>query len=160
MSFVVRAAEPADAPAIVRLIKALADYEKLRHLLENDAERVKETLFAPNPKAFCLLAEFDGQPVGYAIWFYSYSTFVGRHGIYLEDLFVRPEHRGKGIGSAFLKALAARCIAENLLRLEWTVLDWNEPSIGFYRSLGAAELNEWKLFRLEGGALSKLGAGS
>ena len=158
MSFAIRPAKPEDAPALVRLIAALADYEKLLAEVENDEARIRETFFGPSPRAFCSVAELAGELVGYAIWFYSYSTFTGRHGIYLEDLFVLPEHRGAGIGSAFLRDLAARCVAERLTRLEWSVLDWNEPSIGFYRSLGSAPVDGWTRYRLAGDALARLGS--
>lgn len=154
MSFVIRKAEPTDAPAILRLIKALAEYEKLLEYLETDESRIRETLFGERPRAFCDIAEVGGEPVGYAVWLYSYSTFSGRHGIYLEDLFVVPEHRGAGIGKALLLGLAKRCVAEGLGRLDWAVLNWNEPSIGFYRSLGATPSEGWTSFGLKGGALT------
>ncbi len=158
MSFVIREAEPKDAPALLRLIRALAEYEKLLDYFENDEARVRETLFGPNPRAFCSIAEVAGEAVGYAVWLYSYSTFTGRHGMYLEDLFVLPEHRGKGIGKAFLHMLAKRCVAEGLGRLDWAVLDWNEPSIGFYRSLGATSSEGWTSFGLRSDGLTRLGA--
>ena len=158
MSLLIRDARPADARTIVRLIKALAEYEKLSAEIENDEARVAEAFFGPNPRTFCSIAEMSGEPVGYAIWFYSYSTFTGRHGIYLEDLFVVPEHRGAGIGKAFLRTLAARCRSEGLTRLEWAVLDWNRPAIRFYRSIGAAPLEGWTGYRLAGDALGRLGA--
>jgi GNAT superfamily N-acetyltransferase len=158
LSFLIRDARQEDAPAIVRLIRALAEYEKLLQHVVIQPERVREALFCEHPRAFCSIAEVAGQPVGYAIWFYNFSTFTGRHGIFLEDLFVEPEHRGLGIGKAFLQTLAQRCIAEDLTRLEWSVLDWNEPSIGFYRSLGAIPLDEWTGYRLAGEALARLGS--
>jgi GNAT superfamily N-acetyltransferase len=158
LSFVIRDARPGDAAAIVRLIRALAEYEKLLQHVELDETRVVESLFSPNPRVFCLIAELAGREVGYALWFYNFSTFTGRHGIFLEDLFVEPQHRGLGIGRAFLRMLAERCIAEGLTRLEWSVLDWNEPSIGFYRSLGATPLNDWTGYRLSGEALTRLGS--
>jgi GNAT superfamily N-acetyltransferase len=158
LSFLIRRARPDDAPAVLRLIKALAEYERLLADVENDERRIREALFCPNPRAFCDMAEMAGEPVGYAIWFYNYSTFTGRHGIYLEDLFVLPEHRGAGIGKAFLRNLAGRCIAEGLSRFEWSVLDWNEPSIRFYRSLGATPLAGWTAYRLSGEPLARLGA--
>lgn len=158
MSFVIRSAEPGDAPAILRLIKALAEYEKLLDQVVNDEALVREAFFAPKPKSFCDIAEVAGEVVGYAIWFYSYSTFTGRHGIYLEDLYVVPEDRGAGIGRAFLKNLAERCVREKLTRFEWSVLDWNEPSIGFYRSLGAVPVEGWTRYRLDGEALARIGA--
>jgi len=158
MSFVIRSAKPSDASAILRLIKALAEYERLLDEVVNDEALVRETFFAPNPKSFCDIAEEAGEAIGFAIWFYSYSTFTGRHGIYLEDLYVAPEHRGAGIGKAFLKNLAERCVREKLTRFEWSVLDWNEPSIGFYRSLGAVPVDGWTRYRLASEALERIGA--
>jgi GNAT superfamily N-acetyltransferase len=157
LSFVIRSAEPRDAPAILRLIKALAEYEKLLEYFETDESRIRETFFGERPRAFCDVAEAAGEVVGYAVWLYSYSTFSGRHGIYLEDLFVLPEHRGAGIGKAMLLRLAKRCVAEGLGRLDWAVLDWNESSIGFYRSLGATPSEGWTSFGLRGEALERIG---
>lgn len=159
MTFVIRQAEPKDSSTILRLIKALAEYERLIQHVEIDEARIDEAFFIEDPKAFCDIAEVGGEAIGYAIWFYNYSTFTGRHGIYLEDLFVAPEHRGAGIGKAFLRQLAERCVAEGLTRLEWSVLNWNEPSIGFYRSLGAVSHDEWIVFRLAGEPLAALGSG-
>ena len=158
MSFLIRDARPEDALAIVRLIRSLAEYEKLLQHVEIEPERICEAFFSEQPRAFCSIAEVGGGPVGYAIWFYNFSTFTGRHGIFLEDLFVEPTHRGSGIGKAFLRSLAERCVAERLTRLEWSVLDWNEPSIGFYRSLGAIPLDGWTGYRLSGEALARLGS--
>jgi GNAT superfamily N-acetyltransferase len=115
-------------------------------------------LFTPRPRVFCDLAEWDGAAAGFALWFYNFSTFRGRCGIYLEDLYVRPGQRGRGIGKALLTHLAGRCQAEGLARLEWAVLDWNAPSIGFYESLGALPQSEWTVYRLTGGALQALAA--
>jgi GNAT superfamily N-acetyltransferase len=116
-------------------------------------------LFQPSPRVFCDIAEWDGVPIGFALWFYTYSTFEGRHGIWLEDLFVRPQARGLGAGKALLKRLAERCVEQGLARLEWAVLDWNAPSIAFYDSLGASALDDWTVRRLSGEALTRL-AGS
>ena len=159
MSFVIREAEPKDAAAILRLIRALAEYEKMLDDVHTDEARISATLFGERRKAFCDIAEVAGEPVGYAIWLYSYSTFSGRHGIYLEDLFVLPEHRGSGIGKGLLQGLAKRCVREGLGRLDWAVLDWNDPSIGFYRSLGAQPSEGWTSFGLRGDALVALGSG-
>ena len=115
-------------------------------------------LFGDAPRVFCDLAEVDGESAGFALWFYTFSTFVGRHGIYLEDLFVRPEFRGQGVGKALIRTLARRCVAENLGRFEWSVLDWNEPAIQFYRGQGAVLLDDWIMCRVEGDALQALGA--
>jgi len=158
LNFLIRDARPEDSAAIVRLIRALAEYEKLLQHVEIDEARLVESLFCSSPRAFCFIAEAGGNAVGYAIWFYSYSTFTGRHGIYLEDLFIEPEHRGLGMGKAFLRHLAQRCAAENLSRLDWAVLDWNEPSIAFYRALGAVPLDAWTGYRLSGDALARLGS--
>jgi GNAT superfamily N-acetyltransferase len=152
----IRPARPDDAPLILALIRELADYEKLLHEVKTDLADVRRILFGAQPRAFCDIAEADGQPVGLALWFYNVSTFEGRHGIYLEDLYVRPEARGRGAGLALLKGLARRCRDEDLARLEWAVLDWNAPSIAFYDRLGAAAKSEWIIRRLSGEALEKL----
>jgi GNAT superfamily N-acetyltransferase len=152
----VRPAVLADGDLILRFIRDLAAYEKLLDDVRATRDDVTVALFGDNPKAFCDIAEIDGQPVGFALWFYNFSTFVGRHGIYLEDLFVRPEARGSGAGKALLANLARRCVDENLGRLEWAVLDWNAPSIAFYDSLGAAAMDEWIVRRMTGEALVRL----
>ncbi|WP_343699345.1 GNAT family N-acetyltransferase [Caulobacter sp.] len=156
MSVNVRPATPADASLIHQFIRDLAEYEKLLDAVEASEADTAAALFGDNPRAFADIAEIDGQPVGFALWFYNYSTFVGRHGIYLEDLFVRPAARGSGAGKALLANLAKRCVVEGLGRLEWSVLDWNAPSIAFYDSLDAAAMNEWITRRLTGDALKKL----
>lgn len=156
---VVRPAAPSDAPLILSFIRELAEYEKLLHAVEATQADVEAALFCDQPKAFCDIAERDGEPVGFALWFYSFSTFVGRHGIYLEDLFVRPQARGAGAGKALLARLARRCRDENLGRLEWAVLDWNAPSIAFYDSLGAETMDEWTVRRVTGEALERLAGG-
>ena len=153
---VVRPAIPADAALIYQFIRDLAEYEKLLDAVEATQDDVAEALFGENPRVFCDIAEIDGAPVGFALWFYNYSTFVGRHGIYLEDLFVRPQARGSGAGKALLASLARRCVDENLGRLEWAVLDWNAPSIAFYDSLGAAALDDWIVRRMTGDGLVRL----
>lgn len=156
MSVSIRAATPADSALILQFIRDLAEYEKLLDTVAATETDIAAALFGANPKAFADIAEIDGAPVGFALWFYSFSTFVGRHGIYLEDLFVRPDARGSGAGKALLAGLAKRCVDENLGRLEWTVLDWNAPSIAFYDSLGAAAMDEWIIRRMTGEALRKL----
>lgn len=156
MSLSIRAAAPADAALIHQFILDLAEYEKLAHEVEITEAQVRRDLFGPAPRLFCDIAEADGAPVGFAIWFYNYSTFQGRHGIYLEDLFVLPQARGLGAGKALLRALAQRCVAEGLGRLEWAVLDWNAPAIGFYDSLGATAKTDWITRRLAGDALESL----
>ena len=152
----IRPATPSDAALIHQFILDLADYEKLLDTVAATEADTAAALFGPTPRAFADIAEIDGQPVGFALWFYNYSTFVGRHGIYLEDLFVRPAARGFGAGKALLAGLAKRCIDEGLGRLEWSVLDWNAPSIAFYDSLGAAAMDEWIIRRLTGENLQKL----
>ena len=154
----IRPATSADAATIVHFIEALADYEKLSHEAKASEADILRDLFGPEPKVFCEIAEWDGEPVGFTLWFYTYSTFQGRHGIWLEDLFVDPAMRGKGIGKALLVNLARRCVAEGLGRFEWWVLDWNEPSIDFYKSQGGVMQDEWTKVRVDGEALLKLGA--
>lgn len=158
MSLHIRSATPGDAGMIVKFIVDLAVYEKLSHeAIATDADIVRD-LFCAEPKVFCEIAEWEGKPVGFALWFYTYSTFQGRHGIWLEDLFVNPEARGVGAGKALLVNLAQRCIREGMGRFEWSVLDWNEPSIQFYKSQGGVMMDEWTRVRVDGEALAKLGA--
>jgi GNAT superfamily N-acetyltransferase len=152
----IRPARPGDAALVLAFIRELAAYERLAHEVVAGEADIDRALFGENPRAFCDIAEWEGAPAGFALWFYNFSTFRGRHGIYLEDLFVRPEHRGRGIGRALLAGLARRCVAEDLPRLEWWVLDWNEPALAFYRSLGAAPMDEWTVQRLTGEALARL----
>ena len=156
MTLQIRPALPADAPTILRFIHALAEYEKLRHEADLTLADVEASFFGPAPRVFSDIADLDGRPVGFAVWFYSYSTFRGRHGIYLEDLFVDEAARGQGAGKALLAGLARRCRDEGLPRLDWAVLDWNAPSIAFYDSLGAGALDGWTTRRLSGEALVRL----
>jgi GNAT superfamily N-acetyltransferase len=158
MTITIRPATVADTELIVRFIMDLAVYEKLAHEAKASPADIARDLFGENPKVFCDIAEWDSKPAGFALWFYTYSTFQGRHGIWLEDLFVDPSLRSKGIGKALLVHLARRCVAENLGRLEWWVLDWNEPSIAFYKSQGAVMQDEWTKCRVDGEALARLGA--
>lgn len=158
MTLVLRLARPGDAPLVLEFVKELAEYEKLSHEVEADAVSLEAALFGEAPKVFCEIAEWEGRPAGFALWFYTFSTFQGRHGIYLEDLFVRPEFRGFGVGKALLASLAQRCLAEGLGRYEWSVLDWNAPSIAFYKAQGARILTEWQRCRVEGPALLRLGS--
>ena len=155
---VVRVATVADVPLILAFIRELAEYERLLHEVEATEADVRRDLFGENPRCFCDIAEHDGKPVGFALWFYNYSTFRGRAGIYLEDLFVRPEARGVGAGKALLRRLAERCVEADLGRLEWAVLNWNTPSIEFYDSLGASKKDDWTVRRLDGEALRRLAA--
>lgn len=157
----IREATPADVPDILRLVHALADYER-----EPDAVEATEADFAAalfpasgTPTTHALIAEQDGAVIGLAIWFVTFSTWTGRNGIWLEDLFVDPARRGSGTGTALLARLAEICVERGWRRLEWTVLTWNEPSIGFYRSLGATPLSEWQTYRLDGDRLQALGGG-
>jgi GNAT superfamily N-acetyltransferase len=156
MSLVIRHARPDEAGLVLDFIKALAVYERLAdHVVATEAE-IAEAIFGANPRVFCDIAEWDGEPAGFSVWFYTYSTFSGRHGIWLEDLFVHPHLRGRGIGKALIAALAKRCVAEGLPRLAWWVLNWNEPSRVFYRSIGARAQDEWTVKRLDGDALVRL----
>ena len=156
ISLAIRAARPDDAAAIYALICELADYEKLRHEVDATEADITEALFGANPRVFAEIAEWKGEVAGFSLWFYNYSTFRGRHGLYLEDLYVRPVFRGHGIGKALIVSLAKRCVAEGLARFQWSVLDWNKPSIDFYESLGAKLTPEWLGCRVEGEALTKL----
>lgn len=154
----IRRAHVDDVDAIVDLIRALADYENARAECTVVAEQIRDALFGPDPAVFAHVAEdAHGTVVGTALWFRNFSTWDGVHGIYLEDLFVLPEHRGAGHGRALLAALAHECVTHGYTRLSWSVLDWNTPSIGFYRSLGAEPQDEWTTFRLSGEPLRVLG---
>ncbi len=155
---VIRTAVPADAPLIMNFIRDLAEYERLLHAVQAAEADIARDLFGANPRVFCDIAEAGGEPIGFALWFYSYSTFRGRHGIYLEDLFVQPQARGRGAGKALLRRLASRCVEERLGRLEWAVLDWNEPAVGFYKNLGARPMDDWTVFRLTDEALTTFAA--
>lgn len=154
---VLRAAVPADAPIIAALVRELAAYEKLDAEVVSDAALLAAALFGATPRVFCDMAVWAGEPAGLALWFYDFSTFQGRHGLYLEDLFVRPGFRGRAIGKRLLARLARRCLAEDLGRLTWSVLDWNRPAIDFYLAQGAVLLDEWTTCRVSGSALADLG---
>ncbi|MFD3812108.1 GNAT family N-acetyltransferase [Rhodococcus sp. NPDC058639] len=155
----IRRVRPDDVEAVTDLIYDLAEYEKARHECTVTTEQIRSALFDPEPSVFGHVAEEkDGTVVGVALWFRNFSTWDGVHGVYLEDLYVRPEHRGAGHGRALLAALAHECVERGYTRLSWSVLNWNEPSIGFYRSLGAVPQDEWTTFRLSGDALRELGA--
>ena len=155
----IRQARPADVPAIVGLVRELADYERELARCELTADQLHAALFGTRPALFGHVAEVDGAVVGCALWFLNFSTWTGRHGIYLEDLYVQPAQRGLGLGRALLATLAGICADRGFARLEWSVLNWNEPSIRFYRALGAVGMDEWTTFRLDGAALHRLGAG-
>ena len=156
MSLAIRSAQRGEAALVLDFIRKLAEYEKLSHAVEATEADVDQALFGPSPRCHCDFALWNGEPVGFVLWFYNFSTFKGKAGIYLEDLFVDPARRGHGIGKALLKHLARRCLAEGLPRLQWWVLDWNEPSIGFYKAFGAEPMDEWTVYRVSGGALERL----
>ena len=158
MGLTIRDAVRGDAPVILDFIRALAEYERLAHEAVATTADIERELFGSSPKVFCQLAEVDGKPAGFALWYYTFSTFQGRHGIWLEDLFVSPDMRGFGVGKTLLADLAQRCVREGLGRYEWNVLDWNQPSIDFYVSQGATFLDDWRRCRVTGAALEKLGA--
>ena len=158
MSLSIRRAEPADAALVFDLVCALADYEKLRHEVDATPDAISKALFSPEPRLYCDLAEWNGVAAGFAVWFLNFSTFRGRHGVYLEDVFVKPAFRGRGIGKALMRHLARTCVDNGYARFEWAVLDWNAPSIAFYESLGAEIKGEWKICRLSGDTLARFGA--
>lgn len=158
MSALVRPARPGDAALIFALVRELAEYEKLLGDVDATEDSLARALFGAEPRVFCDIAEWQGEQCGFALWFMNFSSFRGRHGIYLEDLFVRPSHRGRGVGKALLVNLARRCVENGWSRFEWSVLDWNAPSIAFYKSLGAGILDEWKICRVTGDALTSLAA--
>ena len=156
MTLTIRPATPADLPLIAQFIRDLADYEKLAHEVRFDEAKLGEKLFAPRPYAEVVIGELDGEPQGFALFFHNFSTFEGRPGLYLEDLFVRPTARGSGLGKALLAHLAQLCVIRDCARLEWSVLDWNTPAIGFYKNLGAKLMDEWTVRRVDGDALTAL----
>jgi GNAT superfamily N-acetyltransferase len=156
---VIRPATANDVPAILQMIHDLAVYEKEPDAVRNTPEMLQAALFGDNPRIFATMAENDaGDVQGFALWFLNYSTWEGVHGIYLEDLYVKPEARGAGHGKALLRHLAATAVDRGYARVEWSVLNWNEPSINFYKNLGAAPMDDWSTFRLTGGALESFGA--
>ena len=151
----IRPAAPADVPAIAALIRALAEYEKLCHAVVFSETDLAAHLFGPRPYAECLIAEHAGAAVGFALFFHTYSTFLGKPGLYLEDLFVLPEHRGLGLGKALLLAVARLANDRGCGRVEWSVLDWNAPAIGFYEKVGAKPVDGWTVYRLTGAELER-----
>ncbi|HER09645.1 MAG TPA: GNAT family N-acetyltransferase [Bacteroides sp.] len=156
--FYIRKAEKQDVPLVLDLIRELAEYEKLSHMVRATVADLEKYLFGPQKVADVILGYYGDVPVGYALYFYNFSTFLCRPGIYLEDIYVRKEYRGKGFGKEMLTFLARLAVEKECGRLEWVVLDWNEPSIQFYQSLGAELMDEWIVSRLSGAALRKLGA--
>jgi GNAT superfamily N-acetyltransferase len=159
-AFTLRNAAPADVPDVLRLVRGLAEYERLLHEVVMTEAELHAALFGPQPRAYAVLAHADGGAVGLALWYYTFSTFRGRPDIFLEDLFVEPAQRGLGIGLALLRHLAQRAVAEDCRRIEWRVLNWNAPSIAFYESLGATQMQDWHVRQLGGEALAALAKGS
>lgn len=151
----IRQAEPSDSALIFALVNEIAAYEKLSGEVDATEQQIAATLFASEPRVLCDIAEWNGEPVGFALWFLNFSSFRGRHGIYLEDIFVRPAFRQRGIGKALLARLARLCVERGFARFEWSVLDWNTPSIDFYRAMGATVMDDWRICRLSGQALRR-----
>jgi GNAT superfamily N-acetyltransferase len=160
MSLAIRPARPGEAGLVLSFIRELAEYEKLAHEVEATEATIADALFGASPLVYCDIAEWSGEPAGFQVWFVNFSTFSGRYGTYLEDLFVRPALRGKGIGKALLAHLAARCVENGWSRLQWSVLDWNKSSIEFYKSLGAELMDEWTVCKVTGEALKTLAKGA
>jgi GNAT superfamily N-acetyltransferase len=158
MALAIRPANRADLPLIASLIRELAEYEHLSHEVRFDEAMLERHLFGERPMAEVIVGEANGVAQGFALFFHNFSTFEGRPGIYLEDLFVRPEARGGGLGKALLAHVAGLAVERGCARLEWSVLDWNEPAIGFYRKLGARPMDDWTVMRVDGGALARLAA--
>ena len=156
MTLSIRPARPGEAPLVLKFIRELAEYEKLTDECVATEAMIGAALFGEQPRVFCDIAEWNGEAVGFAFWFLNFSTFSGKSGLYLEDLFVRPDHRGKGIGKALMVHLAKKCGENGWGHFQWAVLDWNTSSIDFYKSLGAQMLDEWTGVRVSGAALSRL----
>ena len=156
----IRPARPDDLRTVLGLLRELAEYEKLTHEVVFDDEEFGRYMFGERPMVDVLLAECDGAAVGFALFYYDFSTFMGKPGIYLEDIFVRPEHRGHGHGKALIAGVAATAVERGCARMKWSVLDWNAPAIDFYRSLGAEPMDEWTVWRIAGDALESLAAGA
>ncbi|HEV2344601.1 MAG TPA: GNAT family N-acetyltransferase [Actinocrinis sp.] len=156
----IRPATPDDVPAILGMVRELAEYERARHEVRATGAQLRTALFGEHPAVYAHIAEDEetGEAVGFALWFLNFSTWLGTHGIYLEDLYVKPHTRGQGHGRALLTRLAQIAAERGYGRVEWSVLDWNDPSIAFYKSLGAVPMDEWTVFRLTGDALGRLGA--
>ncbi|CAB3753358.1 GNAT family N-acetyltransferase [Paraburkholderia humisilvae] len=159
MASAIRAATPADVGAMLALMRELAEYEKLTHLFIATEAGVHDALFGAHPSAEALVAESEGRLVGYALFFHNYSTFLGRRGLYLEDLYVQPSQRGNGLGSAMLRQLAALAVERQCGRFEWSVLDWNQTAIDFYEKMGASVLPDWRIVRITDDALERLATG-
>ncbi|KAA6488374.1 GNAT family N-acetyltransferase [Agrobacterium rhizogenes] len=153
MTITIRPAQLSDSELILRFIRELAEYEKAAHEVEATTVSIEQSLFGPQSVTHAVICEIDGEPVGFAVWFYTYSTWLARNGLYLEDLYVTPQKRGSGAGKALLKYLAKLAVEKGCGRFEWSVLDWNEPAIRVYRSIGAEPQDEWIRYRLAGDAL-------
>jgi GNAT superfamily N-acetyltransferase len=156
VAYSIRPARPDDAELLVNLVRELAVYEKLEQYARATPDDFRRHLFGPQPAAEAVIAEVDGEPAGFALWYRTFSTFRGCPGIYLEDIFVRPAYRGSGIGKALLATVAAKAVEIGRTKLEWSVLNWNEPAIGFYRSLGAWPMDEWMVYRIDGDELRRV----
>ena len=156
MAFALWDATETDLPHIIRLVRGLAEYERLSHRMVATEDDFRRIMFGPKPLAYAVLAEADGQPVGIALWFWTVSTFAAKPGIYLEDLFVEPSHRGMGVGLALLRRLANIARANDCIALEWNVLNWNQPAIDFYERIGARPVKDWTVYRMEPGAIAAL----
>lgn len=159
MTLRIRSARPGEGALVLGFVRELAVYERLEAEVDATQAMMEAALFGPDGRVHCDFAEWNDEPVGFALWFVNFSSFRGRHGIYLEDVFVRPAHRRHGIGKALLRHLAQRCVAEGWIRLEWSVLDWNTSAIDFYRGRGAELMDGWTTCRVSGDALSRLAAG-
>lgn len=159
MSVVIRGANKSDLPIILKFIQDLADFEKASTQVSLTLVELENSLFGENPAVFCLISESNDQVSGFAVWHLNYSTWLGKHGIYLEDLYVDPKFRGAGHGKALLQKLAQICIEKGYARLQWWVLDWNESAINFYKSIGAIPMDEWTVFRVSGSSLESLATG-
>lgn len=155
-TLIIKNAEPKDADVLLKFIHKLAEYEKLLDDISITVPDIEKTFFCEHPKVFALLGYFNNEPVGYAIYFYNYSSFKGKHGLYLEDLFILPEYRSRGFGKQMLIHLARICKENDCGRFEWSVLNWNEPAINFYKSIGAIPLSEWTVYRLDEKNILKL----
>ncbi len=157
---IIRAAEPTDTATIYRFVRELASYERALDEVETDEQGLQAALFGEQPLARALICEIEGEPAGFAVFFYNFSTWLGKYGIFLEDLYVSPSYRGRGAGLALLRYLARLAVAEGCGRFEWNVLDWNTPAIEFYEACGAVPMSEWTGYRLSGGALSRFAQGA
>jgi GNAT superfamily N-acetyltransferase len=156
MQLKIRDAVQADLPKILQFIKDLAEYEKAPNEVVLSISDLEQSLFGTNPQVYCLIAELENEVTGFAVWHLNYSTWLGKHGIYLEDLYVDPKYRGQGHGKALLRKLAQICVESGYKRLQWWVLDWNQSAINFYKSIGAEPMDQWTVFRVSGSSLEKL----